>query len=124
MSEDAHLVALVERALQAVKARPAGAVKATQDAVTALHSRDGVARLDHRAHELVADREAGLDLHPPVVDVEIRAADAAGLDGHDRIVRGLERWIGALLHLNVAGSLEGDGSHSQQRVSVRDTSRR
>ncbi len=34
----------------------------------------------HRADELVADREAGLDRHPAVVDVQVRAADPARLD--------------------------------------------
>ncbi len=79
-------VALVIGAAQAEEAGAAGGVKAAQDPVSGRRARYLVAHRHDRAHELVAEREAGLDLDPPVGDVEIRAAHAAGLDPDDRRV--------------------------------------
>ena len=59
----------------------------------------------------MTDREARLDLHAPVVDVQIRAAYAAGLDRDDRVVAALERRLWPLVDPHFVGSLEGDGPH-------------
>ncbi len=48
-----------------------------------------------------------------MVDVQVGAADAACLDRDDRVVAGLELRLGALVDLDFAGGLEGDGSHEQ-----------
>jgi hypothetical protein len=59
----------------------------------------------------VADREARLDRHPPVVDVEVRAADPARLDPHQGVVGRDDLRIGLLLDPDLARCLEGDGAH-------------
>ena len=82
------------------------------DAVADGDPLDVVAGRQHRADELVADREARLDRHPAVVDVEVRAADPARLDPDHRIVGGDDLGIGLLLDPNLLGRLKGDGAHS------------
>ena len=111
VAEHAGLVALVEVAAQAEEAVAAGGVEAAEDAVADADPVDALSRGDHGAHELVADHEAGLDLHPAVVDVEVRAADAGGLDGDDRVVVGQKLGLGHVVDTDLAGSLEGDGLH-------------
>ena len=86
VAEDAAAVALVEVAARAEEALAAGGAVAAEDAVADRDAVDVVARREHGADELVADDEAGLDLDPPVVDVEVRAADAARLDPDDGLV--------------------------------------
>ena len=81
------------------------------NAVAGLDAGDLVARLDDGADELVADREPGLHLHAPVIDVEVRAADAAGLDRDHRVVAGLELRLRPFVDLHFVGGLEGDCSH-------------
>ena len=85
MAEHPHVVALVVDAAQAEEARAAGGVVTAEHPVAGLDAGHVVAGGEHRADELVADREPGLDLDPPVVDVEVRSADPAGLDPHDRV---------------------------------------
>ena len=63
-------------------------MEAAEHAVADRHPGDVLARREDGADELVADREAGLDLHAAVVDVQVRAADAARLDRDDRVRRG------------------------------------
>ena len=75
---------------------------------------DVVPDRQHRADELVADREARLDRHPPVVDVEVGATDPARLDPDQRVVGGDDLRIGLLLDPNLLGSLKGDGAHRPQ----------
>src|SRR6202035_1467321 len=96
---------------QAEETRPARRVKATEDAVAGLDARYVRPGVEHRADKLVADRESGLDLHAPVVDVEVRAADARRLDPDDRVAGVLECRLGPIVDPNLAGGLEGDGSH-------------
>ena len=83
---------------------------APEHTIAGLDPGDVVTGRDHRADELVTDREAGLDLHPAVVDVQIGAADPARLDPHDRVVARLELGLGPLIELDFTGSLVGDGS--------------
>jgi hypothetical protein len=111
VAEDADPLALLVDAAQAVEACAAGGVKAAQDPVALAHPGHGIARRYHAADELVADGEARLDLDAAVVDVEVRAADPAGLDGHDRVVAALERGLGAFVHADLVRGLEGDRSH-------------
>jgi hypothetical protein len=87
VAEGARGVALVKPAAAAEVAAPAGGLKAAQDPVPHRDALDRVADGKHGADVLVADREARLDLHAAVVDVQIRAAHAGGLDLHDRIAR-------------------------------------
>ena len=64
------------------------------------------------ADELVADHEAGLDLHAAVVDVQVRAADAGRLDAHDRVVGREQAPARAAPRSRTSpGRLEGDGAH-------------
>ena len=69
----------------------AGGVKATEHAVADGDPLDLLAGRDHRADELVADREAGVDRDAAVVDVEIRAADTARVDADECLGVVLER---------------------------------
>ncbi len=64
---------------------PAGGLKAAEHTIADLHAVHVVADGEHRADVLVPDREARLDLHAAVVDVQVRPAHAGGLDLHDRI---------------------------------------
>ena len=86
-------------------------MEGAEHAVAGRDPRDGVAyRLD-RADELVADREAGFDRDAAVVDVQVRAADAGGLDADDRVVGRGELGVRALLDRDATRLLEGDGEH-------------
>ena len=80
VAERPHVIALLVGAAQAEEARAAGGVEAAEHAVADADPGDVVAGGEHGPDELVADREPGLDLDPPVVDVQVRAADAARLD--------------------------------------------
>ena len=111
VAEHAALVALVEVAAAAEEALAAGRAVAAQHAVALGHLGHAVARRDHRAHELVAEREAGLDLHAPVVDVQVRAADAGGLHPHHRVVALEQLRLGPLLEPDLARCLECDRLH-------------
>ena len=75
------------------------------------------------ADELVADHEAGLDLHAAVVDVEVRAADAGRLDLHDRVVGREQLGLGPLFDPHLAGRLEGDGAACAPTAAVRPGAR-
>jgi hypothetical protein len=61
----------------------------------------------------VAEREAGLDHHAPVVDVEVRAADAGGLHPDDRVVPRRQLGLGTILDPDLSGRLEGDRLHAR-----------
>ena len=111
VAEDAALVALVEVAAAAEEAVAAGRAVAAQHAVALGHLGHAVARREHRADELVPEREAGLDLDAPVVDVQVGAAHARGLHAHDRVVALEQLGLGAVLHLHLAGRLESHGLH-------------
>ena len=73
--------------------------------------RDLVAGREHRADVLVADHEAGLDLDPPVVDVEVGAADSARLDPDHGVVGGDRLRIRPLLDPHLSRRLEGHCPH-------------
>ena len=113
MPVDPGLIALVELLALAEEAfaasRPVGAEHPVPDS----HPGDLVAGGDHLADELMADHEPRLDLHTPVVDVEVRPADPARLDPDDRIVRRQQLGLGDIVELDLAGSLEGDRAHVQ-----------
>ena len=116
VAEDPAVVALVELLAGAEEAVAAGRAVGPEHAVADRDPGDVVAGRDHLANELVADDEARVELHPPVVDVEVRAADAAGLDADDRVV-GLEQLgLGHLVDSHLAGRLEGHGSHRALRL--------
>ncbi len=93
-------------------------MEAAEHAVADVDPRHGVARGDHRADELVADREARLDLHPAVVDVEVRAADAGRLDAHDRVVGREQLGLRALVEPDLPRRLEGDRAHPLVRLAL------
>jgi hypothetical protein len=59
----------------------------------------------------VAEREAGLDLDPAVVDVQVGAADPGGLHAHDSVVAGEQLRLRTLLYEDLAGRLEGHRLH-------------
>jgi hypothetical protein len=59
----------------------------------------------------MADDEPRLDGDPPVIDVEVRAADPRRLDPHDRVVVGQGLRVGTLLEPDLARSLKGDRTH-------------
>jgi hypothetical protein len=111
VAEHAALVALVEVATAAEEAVAAGRAVAAEHAVALGHLGHGVAGGQHRPDELVPEREAGLDLHAPVVDVQVRAADAGGLDAHHGVVALDQLGLGPLLDPNLARRLECDGLH-------------
>ena len=71
VSEYASVVALVEVPAPAEEALAARGAIAAEHAVTLREPPDLIPYRDDRAHELVPDREAGIDLDPPVVDVEV-----------------------------------------------------
>jgi hypothetical protein len=64
----------------------------------------------------VPEDEALLHRHAPVVDVKVRAADAAGLDPDDRLVG--RRQLGRidLVHPYLARRLKRDGSHRRESL--------
>ena len=110
VAEDPAVLALLVVAAQAVEARAAGGVEAAEHAVADAHARDVVAGREHRADELVADREARLDLDPAVVDVQVRAADPARLDrARSRRPRLCSSGSGRSSTADLVGRLEGDG---------------
>ena len=110
---DPRLVALVELLALAEEALPARRPVGAEHPVADRDARDLVAGGDHLADELVADDEARLDLDPPVVDVEVRAADAARLDPDDRVVGREQLGLGDLVEPDLARGLEGDRAHAQ-----------
>ena len=111
VAEGLAVLAAVVVAAQAGGAGRAGGVEAAQHAVADRDPLDVVAGGEHRADELVADREALLDRHPAVEDVQVGAADPARLDPDQRVVSGGQLGIGLLLDPDLAGSLEGDSAH-------------
>ena len=84
--------------------------------------RHRVAGRDDGADVLVADREARLDGDAAVVDVQVAAAHAGGLDADDRVVGGLQLGVGALVDAHLARRLEGDrrasGPHATRPPSA------
>ena len=99
-------------------------MKAAEHAVADGDPLDVGAGGEHRADELVADREALLDRHPAVEDVKVGAADPARLDADERVVGRPQLGLGLLLDPDLAGRLEGDGAHRSEpyrsRTSQRD----
>ena len=93
------------------RAGPARGTKAAEHPLADRYPLDLRAGREDRADELVADREALLDRDAAVEDVQVRAADAARLDLHDRVVGTLDLRLGDLLHANLAWGLKGDGAH-------------
>src|SRR5439155_22666529 len=91
---------------------PAGSPVGAEHSVADGDADHLVPRGYHLAHELVADHETGLDLDPPVVDVEVRAADAAGLDPHDRVVGRQQLGLGNVVEPNLPRGLKGDRAHA------------
>src|SRR5207249_7774516 len=75
----------------AVPAAPAHDVTLRADDLAGVHRGHVLAELDHLAHELVPDDQAGLDrvLGPlvPGVDVQVRAADAGAEDADEHLTR-------------------------------------
>ena len=104
VAERARVLAAVVEALQAEEAFAAGGLKAAEHAVADGHARDRVARRDDGADVLVADREARLDLHAPVVDVQVRAAHAGRVDAHDRVVAAISSGSGRSSTLTTPGA--------------------
>src|SRR4029077_16870541 len=114
VAEGAAPLTAVVIAAQAGGAGGAGGGGAAQDPVAHSHPLDLGTGGEHRADELVPDREAGLDRHPPVVDVEVGAANPARLDPHQGVVVGNDLRIGLLLDPNFAGSLKSNRAHDRE----------
>src|SRR5207237_3306810 len=95
----------------AEEARPARDLEAAEHAVADRAARHAVAGRDDLADVLVPDREAGLDLHAAVEDVEVGAAHAGRGDADDGVVRGLELGLGLVDDGDLVGRLEGNGLH-------------
>ena len=112
VAEDPPVVALVEVPASAEEALAAGGAVGAEHAVALADAADAVARGDHGADVLVADHEPGLDRDPTVVDVQVRAADAARLDADDRLVGAGQLGLGDLVDAHLAGGLEGHRSHA------------
>ena len=113
VAEGAAALTAMVVAAQAGAAGGAGNVEAAENPVANGHPLHIGPRGEHRADELVADRETGLDRHAPVVDVEVRAADPARLDPHHRLVRSADLRVRLLVDPNLSGSLKGDRSHGR-----------
>ena len=111
MAERARGVTLVKPAAAAEEAAPAGRLKTTEHPVADVDVADIRAGRDHRPDVLVPDREARLDLHAAVVDVEVRAAHPRCVDPYDRVGRVEDLGLGNILDPHLAGSLECDRSH-------------
>jgi hypothetical protein len=103
----------VELLPPAKEAVAAGGPIGAQHAVADLDARHLVADRNHLADVLVPDDEAGLDLDAPVVDVEVRAADPAGLDADDRVVRRQQLGLLDLVYLHLTRRLEGHCTHER-----------
>ena len=110
MAEHPRLVALLVDPAAAEEARAARGVEGAEHAVAHVQPHRVALRHDG-ADVLVADDEPGLDLDPPVVDVEVRPADAGRIDLHHRVVGCDRLGIGALLERHAAWLLEGHGEH-------------
>ena len=85
VAEGARVHTAVEQAPAAEEAVAVGGLEAAQHPVPDRHAARPVAGGHDRADVLVPDREAGLDLDAPVVDVQVRPAHPAELDPHDRV---------------------------------------
>ena len=114
---------VVELLAPAEEALAAGGAVGAEDAVADRDPAHVVAGGDHLADELVADHEARLDLHPAVVDVEVRAADPARLDADERVVGREQLGLGDLVDLDLARRLEGDRSHTLEPMRGRSAVR-
>jgi hypothetical protein len=112
VAEDAAVVALVEVTATAEEAVAAGRAVTAEHPIALGHLRDALARRNHRADELMPEREALLDLHPPVVDVQVRAAHAGRLDPHDGVVPLEQLRLRPLLDLHLTRRLKRDRLHT------------
>ena len=112
MTEDPCVVALVEFLASAEEALAAGRAIGAQNAIADRNAGHLVAGRDHLPDELMPDHEARLYLNPPVVDVEVRAADPARLDADEGVVRREQLGLADLVDLDLAGGLEGDRTHT------------
>ena len=111
VTEGPRALALVVVARAARAADGARHLEAAQHAVADRDRADRVAGRDDGADVLVADGEARLDGHAAVVDVQVAAAHAGGLDADDGVVGRLQLGVGALVDAHLARRLEGDRVH-------------
>ena len=111
MSEHPRLVALLVDAAPAEEAHPACGVERAEHPVALRYTGHALACGNHRPHVLVADREPGLDLDAPVVDVQVGTANSRGVDAYDRIVRRERLGVRPLLDGDPPRLLEGHGAH-------------
>jgi hypothetical protein len=109
--EDAAVVALVKLAAAAEKAAATGRAITAQYPVALGHLGHARARGHDRSDELVTEREARLDHHAAVVDVQVGPAHARCLHPHHGVVALDEFGLGAVLDPDLAGRLEGHGLH-------------
>jgi hypothetical protein len=118
MAERTREVAAVVVGLAAEVAQAACRMERAQDAVAGLDVRDAVAdRLDD-ADVLVADRRAGVHRVAPVVDVQVRTADAGCGDADDRVVGGYELGLGHVVEADLLGPLECHRSHRARNLKI------
>ena len=78
----------------------------------------GIYKRSHRtpAKTIVTEHRAGLDRYPLVVEVEVGAADGAGRDPNEGIVRPAERRLGDVLDPDRPGTLEGERLHPADSI--------
>jgi len=76
--------------------------KRADNTVAFLDQRHARAHLFDDADVLVPDDEPRLDVHAPVVDVQVGTADRAGRHTDDRVARILDDRVGSFDHLDVA----------------------
>jgi len=83
------------------------------DAVSRAQLRDLGADLLHEAHRFVAEDVAGMhERAHDLVEVEIRAADRARGDPHDRVSRALDRRIRVLVDAHIPPAAPGSCLHA------------
>ena len=115
VAEGTRVHTTVEQAPATEEAVAVGGLEAAQHTVADRHVLDLVAGCHHPADVLVPDREAGLDLDAPVVDVEVRPAHPAELDLDHRVGGRLGLRLGSLLERHHPGCLERDRAHGSRR---------
>src|SRR4051794_9262115 len=118
------MVALVEVPPETVWAHSARCTEAAEHPIADLYARDSRPNVNDCADELVADREARLNLHASVKDMEVRPADPCLLDADDRIRLAHTYRVRFVDDTDLFGSLNGQSSHRFHLSTRRFTSAR
>jgi len=93
-------------------AAAAGGDAGSEDAVADRDRGDGLSHFGDRADRFVAeDRPRSHRWHVALENVQVAAADGAGVDPDDDVGRGFERWVGHFLPLTRIGTVEHESLH-------------